>query len=212
MKLSSSFTLFTALLLAFQSQIATAQEVKITSDMPSVETKHNGQTVTIQRIQDTSNRLVDDFTKTSRPCPPFCIQPMHTQKGVETIGELELINFIKYDVEAGTGLLIDARMPEWFKAETIPGSINVPFVVMKADNPFMGDILKVFGATKATDGKWNFDNAKTLALFCNGPWCGQSPRAIDGLIANGYPATKIKYYRGGMNLWRLLGLTTIVNE
>ncbi|HBW06905.1 MAG TPA: sulfurtransferase, partial [Gammaproteobacteria bacterium] len=25
----------------------------------------------------------------------------------------------------------------------------------------------------------------------------------------GYPAAKIKYYRGGMNAWKSLGLTTV---
>jgi len=35
--------------------------------------------VTVQRIQDTNNRLTDDYAKTSRPCPPFCIQPTKWQ-------------------------------------------------------------------------------------------------------------------------------------
>ncbi|HAN33488.1 MAG TPA: sulfurtransferase, partial [Gammaproteobacteria bacterium] len=28
------------------------------------------------------------------------------------------------------------------------------------------------------------------------------------LLTMGYPQSKIKYYRGGMNDWKLLGLTT----
>jgi len=197
------------LLTAFSSQ---ALEVNIAKEIASVETQHNGQTVVIQRIQDTSNRLVDDFSKTSRPCPPFCLQPIHVADGVKTIGELELLDFLKEDVPAGTGLLIDARMPQWFNAETIPGSINIPFVVMSADNSFMPDILKVMGATQNAKKQWDFKQAKSLVLFCNGPWCGQSPRAIKGLLSYGYPAEKIHYYRGGMNLWRLMGLTTVVSE
>ena len=49
--------------------------------------------------------------------------------------------------------------------------------------------------------------ARPVALFCNGLWCGQSPSAIRRMIAAGYPAEKIHYYRGGMQSWRMLGLT-----
>jgi hypothetical protein len=38
-------------------------------------------------------------------------------------------------------------------------------------------------------------------------WCGQSPHAIKNLLALGYPAEKIYYYRGGMQAWQSLGLT-----
>ena len=55
--------------------------------------------------------------------------------------------------------------------------------------------------------KWDFSNAKELLLWCNGPWCGQSPRAISGLLNAGYPAEKLYYYRGGMQMWQSLGLT-----
>ncbi|HIL42989.1 MAG TPA: sulfurtransferase, partial [Gammaproteobacteria bacterium] len=51
--------------------------------------------------------------------------------------------------------------------------------------------------------------AKTLYLFCNGLWCGQSPQAIKALLTIGYPASKLKYYRGGMNVWHSLGLSTV---
>ena len=38
----------------------------------------------------------------------------------------------------------------------------------------------------------------------------QSSRAIQALLSLGYPAAKLKYYRGGMQAWKLLGLTTVV--
>jgi len=47
-------------------------------------------------------------------------------------------------------------------------------------------------------------------LWCNGPACGQSPRAIRGLLKVGYPADRIYYYRGGMQMWQLWGLTTVI--
>jgi len=67
-------------------------------------------------------------------------------------------------------------------------------------------ILMVLGAEKLEDGTWDFGNARELLLFCNGPWCGQSPRAIRNLVAAGYPPSKLFYYRGGMQNWQLLGL------
>jgi len=187
-------------------------KVKITRGLPYVEVLHKGQNVRIQRIQDTDNHLIDDFAKTSRPCPPFCIHPMSAAPGVETVGELELIAFLKDDVASGKGILIDARMPKWHAAETIPGAINIPFVVFHENNPYMEKILAAMGAVRNSDGEWDYAEAKSLILFCNGPWCDQSPRAIKGLLSLGYPAEKIRYYRGGMNLWRLFGLTTVVSK
>jgi len=67
----------------------------------------------------------------------------------------------------------------------------------------------VLGARKLEDGTWDFGGARELLLFCNGPWCGQSPRAIRNLIAAGYPPEKLHYYRGGMQNWQLLGLTVV---
>ena len=198
--------------IAFNPAFAVESKVKITQDMAHSYVTHKGQKVRIQRIQDTENRLIDDFAKTSRPCPPFCIHPMSAAPGIETVGELEVIHFLKDEVETGKGILIDARMPKWYVSETIPGSINIPFVVFKKENPYMEKILSALGGTQDASGKWQLKDARSLILFCNGPWCDQSPRAIEGLLEVGYPAHKIKYYRGGMNLWRLMGLTTVVSK
>jgi ribosome-associated protein len=46
-------------------------------------------------------------------------------------------------------------------------------------------------------------------LYCNGIWCGQSPTNIRQLLSLGYPAHKLKWYRGGMQSWKALGLTTV---
>ncbi|HIP41915.1 MAG TPA: hypothetical protein EYG90_05345, partial [Campylobacterales bacterium] len=42
--------------------------VKITNDIPFIMTKDSGQQIKVERIQDTNNRLTDDYTKTSRAC------------------------------------------------------------------------------------------------------------------------------------------------
>jgi hypothetical protein len=40
-------------------------------------------------------------------------------------------------------------------------------------------------------------------------WCGQSPSNIKDLVNKfKYPVDKIKWYRGGMQDWEILGLST----
>ena len=63
-------SLLTSLLLSEE-----VTKVKITKDIPYLYTYDSGKKIKIQRIQDSNNKLTDDYTKTSRPCPPFCIQP-----------------------------------------------------------------------------------------------------------------------------------------
>ena len=50
---------------------------------------------------------------------------------------------------------------------------------------------------------------QTILIFDNGPWCQQGVRAMKNLVHLGYPKSKIKYYRGGIQYWQILGLTTI---
>ena len=47
----------------------------------------------IMRNQDNSATVNPAFAKTSRPCPPFCIQPMQLRPGIETLGEQEIIHY-----------------------------------------------------------------------------------------------------------------------
>ena len=183
--------------------------VKITADIPFTEVSHNGTPVIVKRIQDTNHKLVDDFAKTSRKCPPFCIQPMSVSADVKTIGEIELLDFMKNEVANGKGILVDARMPKFYQSETIPGSINIPFVLFKGDK--QSKVLNLLGV-KSKDDKYDFSDAKKLALYCNGPWCGQSPTAIKALVSAGYPESKLLYYRGGMQLWKIFSLTTVLPE
>lgn len=213
-----------------------ALDVKITKDIDYIDVNHNGETVRIQRIQEQDNHLTGGFAKTSRKCPPFCIQPAIVAPGVITVGELEIIDFLNIYVNQGTGILIDARTPQWHAKGTIPGSVNIPFtlfslaqedemliaamgqlgvIVRRADSEsglssYWKDFKYMFDVKNKPHAYWNFENAKELLLWCNGMWCGQSPRAIKGLIKHGYPAKKIRYYRGGMTSWQILGLTVVV--
>ena len=187
-----------------------AVEVNIKEGLPFVDVDINGESVRIERIQDTNNKLKNSYTKTSRPAPPFTIQPFEPIKGIETVSELDVIDFISKDVNDNTGILVDARMPKWHEVGTIPGAMNIPFSILstKGDNPFISQIFELFRAVNK-NGKWDFSNAQTIMIFDNGPWCQQGVRAMKNLVKLGYPKSKIKYYRGGMQYWQILGLTTI---
>ena len=66
MKLRTLFavsTLFTALAMPMA---ASALEVNLTADLPSVEVMHDGQKVAIMRNQDQKNTINPDFAKTSQ--------------------------------------------------------------------------------------------------------------------------------------------------
>lgn len=189
-------------------------KVKITPEIGSVDVKHKGKTVTIKRDQNNDSKVVDDFAKTSRNCPPFCIQPMSLAPGVETIGEVEMLDYLK-KVSAGDKsiLVIDSRTPDWIKRGTIPGSINIPWTKLnpaRGASPFeIVDILTGQFDVREQEGLFDYSGAKTLVMFCNGMWCGQSPANIRTLLDFGYPAHKLKWYRGGMQNWSNLGFTTV---
>ena len=96
--------------------------VNITPSVQEVEVRHEGQPVVIKRVQDKHHVLASPYNKTSRPCPPFCIQPQTIAAGVETIAELELLGYLK-KIAAGTKsiLVIDSRTRDWVARGTIPG-------------------------------------------------------------------------------------------
>jgi rhodanese-related sulfurtransferase len=202
-----------ATVLATPSAVAD-DPVNITHDLPAVEVMVKGKTVRIERNPDPFNHIAPDYAMTSRPCPPFCIQPMQLAPGVETIGELEVLDYLQRMTKGDDSiLLIDSRDGDWPKRSgIIPGAIVLPWDTLflaKADAEAIANILEDrFGARR--DGPlWSFAHAKTLVLYCNGPWCGQSPTNIRSLLTLGYPAHKLKWYRGGMQSWQSLGLTTV---
>jgi rhodanese-related sulfurtransferase len=192
------------------AQAAAAQSVNLTEDMATAQFTIAGQTMLIARNQDEAATLTGDFAKTSRACPPFCIQRMEPMRGVQTIAELELIAFLEDEVATGAGVLIDARLPEWFAKGSIPGAVNLPFATLDATNPFRNDILMALGAVPTGGSTFDFTNAANLTLFCNGIWSDQALRGLQALRAAGYPAEKLFYYRGGMQDWQILGLTMAI--
>lgn len=187
--------------------------VKITEDIPYLYVNHMGQKIKVARIQDTNNILSDDYTKTSRACPPFCIHPTKINDEIQTIAEVEIANFLKDKVPTQKGVVIDARLKSWYELETIPSAINIPYLlIQEADKNMAQKIFSLLGMKVQKSGEWDFSSAKELVVFCNGIWCEQSHHFIDGMLKFGYPAKKIFYYRSGFQGWKLLGLTTVIQK
>ena len=229
MKLVSS--LIAAALLVPTVQAEQKLLVNITPEMGRFEARIDGKDVLIMRNQNQANTVNPIYAKTSRVCPPFCIQPIKLAKGVETIGELELIGYLDKIAKGDSSVMvIDSRTPSWVAKGTIPGSVNLPWTrISPKEGATTQDIIKHmredFGVTLAEEKDsfdvdeaiissivnevFDFSKAKTLVMFCNGIWCGQSPANIKTLLKYGYPPKKLKWYRGGMQDWEILGLSTV---
>ena len=144
---------FLQLLLALEVY---AEDVNITSELDKVEVMHQGQKITIQRNQDNANTINPNYARTSRPCPPFCIQPAKLAEGVETVAELEVLGYLERISNGDSSIMvIDSRKPGWLENGTIPGSVNIPWTSLtpaQGADPFdIADILeKKFGA-RATE-------------------------------------------------------------
>ena len=116
------------------------------------------------------------------------LQRIEAAPGVQTVGELELIEL----VEQGAAV-VDCRTAGSFGGRTIPGSVNIPH-------------------TEMIERRSELDQNKVAILFCNGPQCPQSPRAIAELLEAGHPARALAYYRGGMHDWVSLAMPTEPQE
>jgi rhodanese-related sulfurtransferase len=200
--------------MAFTSNTLAAKPVGITPGMMDATVTHNGKSVKIMRDQNNAAVVIPAFAKTSRPCPPFCIQPIVLAPGVETLGEREIIAYLTRMSSGDNSIMvIDSRTPDWFKRGTIPGAVNIPWTSLNpakgADPLSISEILEDQFGAKSLEGLWDYTDAITLVMFCNGMWCGQSPNNIKNLLKFGYPPHKIKWYRGGMQSWSNLGLTTV---
>ena len=103
--------------------------VNITAKIPYLDLKlADGKTIRLERVQDEANVIDLEFGRTSRPCPPFCIQPIALGPGIETVGELEVIDALR-KISAGdkTMLVIDARTSNWLEEGAIPGAVSIPW-------------------------------------------------------------------------------------
>ncbi|HFQ61797.1 MAG TPA: rhodanese-like domain-containing protein [Epsilonproteobacteria bacterium] len=158
-----------------------------------------------------ANPKVPDACKSTYVHTTGKLLPMQLDEEIETYGELEILAFMKEMQKDPDMLLIDGRKQEWFDYRTIPGAVNMPFHHFKEreafEFEFEHDLLHL-GVIIDDNDEYDFKKAKTIAVFCNGPWCSQSVAMISALLEIGYPVEKIKWYRGGMQDWLAAGMTS----
>jgi rhodanese-related sulfurtransferase len=170
--------------------------LKITEKITSINVIHENQTMIIKR----------NSVDTQHTCPPFCIQPIRI-KNVLTVGELEVLNFIKELKGEEAKLLIDVRKSKEYKNKTIPGAINIPYTMLQNKSKYQKNVLKLLGG-KNIGEKWKFKHVATLLIFGNSEETSNASQAIKILLKLSYPNKKILFYRGGIESWNRLGLTT----
>jgi len=168
-----------------------------------------------------NNNMVWSGNYASTKVPELCkstyvhtsgkLLPMFLHEEIDTYGELEVLAFLKQMQKDENMMLIDGRKQEWFDYRTIPGSVNIPFHHFKERKAFEFEFehaLRILGVKVEDEKPLDFTHAKTIAIFCNGSWCSQSIAMINTLLDIGYPADKISWYRGGMQDWLSVGMTT----
>lgn len=213
MKLLSKLLISTALTGLFVSSSlaaeATSKFVPISKGVKSIDMNLNGEKFTIMRNQTAGNKISALYETTNRGVS----QPISLAKGLETLGELEFIDYMKKAQSDENIAIIDSRKPGWYDRLRIPGALNVPFTNFDEKETAIEMMEDEMGVVQKENGTLDFSNAKTLALYCNGYWCGQTPGMVKNaefsLLNMGYPVEKIKYYRGGMQAWTSLGFTVV---
>jgi len=184
-------------------------DVMISKDVKSIDMELNDEKFTIMRNQKAGNTISALYNTTNRGVP----QPISLANGLETLGELEFIEYMKKAQTDKSIVVIDSRTPDWFERLRIPGAVNVPFTNFKTKEGSIESMEFEMGVSVNDNGTLDFSEAKTLLVYCNGYWCGQTPAMVKNvkysLLNMGYPVSKIKYYRGGMQAWTSLGFTVV---
>ena len=90
------------------------------------------------------------------------LQPMEPVPGVRTVGELEVA-----ELAAAGAAIIDTRVPDSRSGITIAGAVNIAHdeILARRDE---------------------LDPGRISILFCNGPQCPQTPKALRSLLEAGY--------------------------
>ena len=116
------------------------------------------------------------------------IQPLVLAPGVDTVGELEVMEHI-----AAGGALVDCRLASYLSSGTIPTAVNIPH-------------------TEIVERSDELNRDRLTVVFCNGPQCPASNDAVSALLQAGWPAQALAYYRGGIHDWVTLGLPLTARE
>lgn len=168
----------------------------------------NGQRMTITQTPQINTTALAAFASITSDCSGLCLNGVQVSSSVQTVSEVELLNFLMADVEDGDGLLIDARTPRERQIGFIASSVNVPAQTLEPENKFSTQILGALGG-RAMSGGIDFSEAYDLMIYDSGPNSIEAQRLISLLVDANYPPEKLKYYRGGMQVWAGLGLSFV---
>ncbi|MEJ6396759.1 rhodanese-like domain-containing protein [Yoonia sp. 208BN28-4] len=187
--------------------LATASVAQDTSQLYTASFNYNGEQLVISQTPQINGDAVAALYRLPENCGAICVVPHTAAEGVETVSERDVLAFMTEQVASGDGLLIDSRLPADRAVAFLPASINVPHSLITPDNPLLNDILVAMG-TRSLSGSLNFTDALPIMVFDDGPTTTDAPAFIAAMLEAGYPAAKIKYYRGGMQVWTAMGLKT----
>jgi len=194
------------LILAVASFLANGGEIAL--GVESISFKKDGKEITIARENLKIPKIYQNTTR-------GVIAPMKIDKDIETIGELEVLDYLQKSAKDESIIVVDARTEDWYEKYSIPTAINLPYTLFNSKENALETLSLELDVEKDKNGKLDFSKAKTVVVYCNGVWCAQSAMLIKdakySLLKLGYPKDKIKYYRGGMQSWVSLGLTVKSN-
>ena len=164
----------------------------------------NGSMIKIDRENKKAADYAASFTANGGTCGAACIAPMKAANGVATLDEPQVLSFLVDEVANSQGLMVDARTPEERARGFIPGSINLPYSTVDPKQNYWPGVVTALGA-KVQSGGFDFADVQALLVYDTGPSSDEAGKLVRNLIEVGYPADKIKYYRGGMQVWSVLG-------
>ena len=168
----------------------------------------NGQRMVITQSPQINTAALAAFAESSENCTGLCKNALQVDRQVAKVGEIELIKFLTAQVEDGSGLLIDARIPRERQVGFIVSSVNVPTQTVAPTNPFSAQILAALGGVPQGNG-YDFSNAYDLMIYDSGPGSEQAQQLVALLIDANFPMEKLAYYRGGTQVWAGLGLSFV---
>lgn len=192
-----------AMVFAFQANFVSAQDHLASGKASFI---FDGERVNISQNPSTAADYAARFASIAPSCDPNCIAPKSAAVGINTVVEPEVLGFLIDAVGKNEGLLVDARMPDGRAMGHIPGSVSLPHTTLAQANDFREQILTALG-TRIFEGIYNFSDAQNLVVYDNGPSQNDAGLLISYLLEVGYPPEKLSYYRGGMQVWSVLGLT-----
>ncbi|MEP4190370.1 MAG: sulfurtransferase, partial [Sneathiella sp.] len=124
----------------------------------------NGETCKISRNQTKGNVIHKLYQTTERGRP----QPISLAPGIETLGELEFIEYMQKAQTDPSILIVDTRTEGWHRNLRIPCTINVPYTQLNDDRfVALSTVIDEFGVEEKEDESLDFSKAKTIVGYCN---------------------------------------------